>query len=46
MPKITKSDAKYLKYTNKTIGTFSGQCNLRFLSPKVLQGSVASVMVK
>ena len=32
----------YLKYTNKTSGTFSGQCNLRFLSTKVLQGSVAT----
>jgi len=31
----------YLKYTNKTSGTFfSRQCNLRFLSTKVLQGSV------
>jgi len=32
----------FLKYTNKTSGTFSGQCNLRFLSTKVLQGSVAT----
>jgi len=33
----------YLKYTNKTSGTFfSRQCNLRFLSTKVLQGSVAT----
>jgi len=33
----------YLKYTNKTSGTFfSGQCNLRFLSTNVLQGSVAT----
>jgi len=31
-----------LKYTNKTSGTFSGQCNLRFLNTKVLQGSVAT----
>jgi len=31
----------YLKYTNKTSGTFfSWQCNLRFLSTKVLQDSV------
>jgi len=32
----------YLKYMNKTIGTcfFSGQCNIRFWSTKVLQGSV------
>jgi len=31
----------YLKYINKTSGTFIyGQCNLRFLSTKVLQGSV------
>jgi len=33
----------YLKYTNKTSGTcFSGQCNLRFLSTNVLQGSVGT----
>jgi len=32
----------YLKYTNKTSGTFLGQCNLRFLSTKVLQGSVGT----
>ena len=32
----------YLKYTNKTSGTFFGQCNLRFLSTEVLQGSVAT----
>ena len=27
----------YLKYTNKTTGIFSGQCNLQFLSKVVLQ---------
>ena len=32
----------YLKYMNKTSGTFFWQCNLRFLSTKVLQGSVAT----
>jgi len=33
----------YLKYTNKTSGTFfSGQCTLRFLSTKVLQSSVGT----
>jgi len=32
----------YLKYTNKTSAPFSEQCNLRFLSTKVLQGSVAT----
>jgi len=32
----------YLKYTNKTRGTFSGQSNLQFLSTKVLQGSVGT----
>jgi len=32
----------YLKYTNKTSGTFSQQCNLRFVSTNVLQGSVAT----
>ena len=43
MPKITKSDAKLSEITNKTSGTFrSGQCNLRFLSTKFLQGSVAT----
>jgi len=31
----------YVKYTNKTSGTY-GQCNLRFLSTKVLQGSVVT----
>ena len=43
MPKITKSDAKLSEITNKTSGTFcSGQCNLRFLSTIVLQGTVAT----
>jgi len=32
----------YLKYTNKTVASFSGQCNLRFLSTKVLHGSVGT----
>ena len=33
----------YLKYANKTSGTFYwGQCNLRFLSTKVLQGNVGT----
>ena len=32
----------YLKYTNKTSGTFFLYCNLRFLNIKVLQGSVAT----
>jgi len=32
----------YLKYTNKTSGTFFRAMNLRFLSTKVLQGSVAT----
>jgi len=32
----------YLKYTNKMSGTFFGQCNLRFLSTKVWQGSVGT----
>jgi len=32
----------YLKYTKKTSDLFSGQCNLRFLSTKVLQGSVGT----
>jgi len=39
--KLRNQIQKYLKYTNKTSGTFSGQGNLRFLSTKVLQSSVA-----
>ena len=42
MPKITKSDAKFSEIYKQNSGTFSGQCNLRFLSTKVLQGSVAT----
>jgi len=40
MPKLRNQMQNFLKYTNKTSGTFSGYCNLRFLSTKVLQGSV------
>jgi len=41
MPKITKSDAKLSEiYEKKRVAPFPGQCNLRFLSTKVLQGSV------
>ena len=41
MPKITKSDAKLSEiYEQNDDNLFSGQCNLRFLSTKVLQGSV------
>jgi len=36
MPKITKSDAKL----SKRVASFSGQCNLRSLSTKVLQRRV------
>jgi len=32
---------KCLEYTNKRVEFFSGYCNLRFLSTKVSQGSVA-----
>jgi len=32
----------YLKYTNKTSGTFFVQSNLRFLSTNVLHGSVGT----
>jgi len=32
----------YLKYTNKTTGTFLGNVIYDFLSTKVLQGSVAT----
>jgi len=41
MPKSTKSDAKLSEiYEQNEWHPFSGQCNLRFLSSKVLQGSV------
>jgi len=41
MPKITKSDAKLSEiYEENEWHLFSGQCNLRFLSTKVLQSSV------
>jgi len=41
MPKITKSDAKLSEiYKQNEWHRFSGQCNLRFLSTKVLQSSV------
>ena len=43
MPKITKSDAKLSEiYAQNEWHLVSGQCNLRFLSTKVLQGSVAT----
>jgi len=41
-PKITKSDASLFEiYEQNEWHLFSGQCNLRFLSTKVLLGSVA-----
>jgi len=41
MPKITKSEAKLSEiYEQNEWHLFSGQCNLQFLSTKVLQGSV------
>jgi len=41
MPKIMKSDAKLSEiYEQNEWHLFSGRCNLRFLSTKVLQGSV------
>jgi len=43
MPKITKSDAKLSEiYEQNEWYLFSGQCNVRFLITKVLQGSVAT----
>jgi len=43
MPKITKSDAKLSKaYEQNEWHLFSWLCNLRFLSTKVLQGSVGT----
>ena len=43
MPKITKSDAKLSEiYKQNEWHLFSWQCNLWFLSTKVLQGSVAT----
>jgi len=43
MPKITKSDSKLSEiYEQNEWHLCSGQCNLRFLSTKVLQSSVAT----
>jgi len=42
MPKITKSDATLSEIRTKRVAPFSEQCNLRFLSIKVLQGNVAT----
>jgi len=43
MPKIAKSDAKLSEiYEQKEWHHFSGQCDLRFLSTEVLQGSVGT----
>ena len=43
MPKITKSDAKLSEiYEQNKWHLFSGQCNLRFLSTKVLQCNIAT----
>ena len=43
MPKSMKSDAKLSEiYEQNEWHLFSGQCNLRFLSTKVLQGSVGT----
>ena len=43
MPKSTKSDAKFSEiYEQNEWHLFSGQSNLRFLSTKVLQGSVGT----
>ena len=43
MPKITTLDAKLSEiYEENEWHLFSGQSNLRFLSTKVLQGSVAT----
>ena len=41
VPKITKSDAKLSEIYEQNEWHLFGQCNLRFLSTKVLQGSVA-----
>ena len=43
MPKSTKLDAKLSEiYEQNEWHLLSGQCNLRFLSTKVLQGSVGT----
>jgi len=43
MPKSTKSDAKLSEiYEHNEWHLFPRQCNLRFLSTKVLQGSVGA----
>ena len=46
MPKITKSDAQLSEiYEQNVWHLFSGQCNLLFLSTKVLQGSVGTCVI-
>jgi len=43
MPKITKSDEKLSEiYEQNEWHLFPGQCNVRFLRTKVLQGSVGT----
>ena len=43
MPKITKSDEKLSEiYEQNEWHFFPGQCNVRFLRTKVLQGSVGT----
>ena len=43
MPKITKSDAKLSEiYEQNEWHLFPGQCNVRFLSTKVSQGTVGT----
>ena len=43
MPKITRSDANLSEiHEQNEWHLFLGKCNLRFLSTKVLQGSVAT----
>jgi len=43
---MTKSDAKLSEiYEQNEWHLFSGQCNLRFLSTKVLQGNVGTCVI-
>ena len=45
MPESTKSDAKLSEIDEQNEWhLFSGHCNLRFLSTKVLQGSVGTCL--
>ena len=44
--KLRNQMQNYLNIRTKRVAPFSGQCNLRFLITKVLQGSVLSVATR